>query len=229
MIATFMAKQVCSAPGSRCISRVHKARRGSRSARPSGFPTEPPPGSHANRCRGHDATDGDPAIGRVDVQLVPDPGGGDGGAWPLRLKPTAQAKLGRSASICGEAHRQLPFQPAWLLMSLSACGACPRLRRRLQAAFASAPPSRLNRTSIHRREMCSTRCRRRSVSGGRRLEPRRLSGKLGKGPGKPSPRSEAGLERHRSSRLTAAIACRQPARRSISAARRRNARTPPSL
>ena len=42
------------APGSRW-NHKRVGRRGSRPARPSGFPTESPPGSLVRRCRGHDA------------------------------------------------------------------------------------------------------------------------------------------------------------------------------
>ena len=77
----------------------------------------------------HDAADGDPAIGRVDVQLVPDPGGMAPG---VALVPTS---LGRSASICGRLIVSCRSSRLGSFACSSPLRGRPRLRRFGFAAF----------------------------------------------------------------------------------------------
>ena len=105
-----------------------------------------------------------------------------------------------------KAHRQLPFQPAWLLrLLLSLAGPpplapplrlrCLRLRHRLLPRSPSHPARWLHQMAIHVQSASHADG---WPDGSRQTRKR---------PAKTSPRSEAG--RHRSSR-TAGIACRQP-------------------
>ena len=143
--------------------------------------------------------DGDPAIGGIDVQLVPDPGGG------MALGVALAADIASaSASICGRLIVSCRSSRLGSFARASPLRGRPRLRRFGFAAFgfgagfsrASIPPShpaRCARQDIHRQSA--------SHADG---WPSRQTRKR---PAKTSPRSEAG--RHRSSR-TAGIACRQP-------------------
>ena len=134
--------------------------------------------------------------------------GGGIGPWRCACLPTSQA-LGRSASICGKAHRQLPFQPARLLRPRLSLAwppplaplrlRCLRLRLRLLPRL---DRRRIPRDVLHQMAIHRPRNQRLMQTAGQTA-----LGKLGKGPRKRRLRSEAG--RHRSSR-TAAIACRQP-------------------
>ena len=130
--------------------------------------------------------------------------------WPLAFALAADIAGPRQVrQHLRKAHRQLPFQPAWLLRPrLSLAGPpplaplrlrCLRLRRRLLPRLdrRRIPRDVLDKMAIHR------------PRNQRLMQTARQTalGKLGKRPAKTSPRSEAG--RHRSSR-TAGIACRQP-------------------
>ena len=219
-------------------------RRGSRPARPSkGWPQLGI--GHLGvmrRCRGHDAAEwGSSAIGRVDVQLVPDPGGGTYWQipWTLRLVPTSQA-LGRSASICGR--RASSFQlPSSSRLGSFACasplqaGAAMQvsLRRRFGFAafgFGAGILPRFNRRRIPR------------DCGSTRWPIHRSAQSASHADGWPGPLSSANSEffgprKRRLARKPAgtapaaqpSIACRQPARRSIRLARSSERRTASAL
>ena len=107
------------------------------------------------RRRRHDAADGDPAIGGIDVQLVPDPGGGM--ALALRLAPTSQA-LGSSASICGRLIVSCRSSRIGSIACSSHLRGRPRLRRRFGfAAFSFGAAFSRASIAVASREMCSTR------------------------------------------------------------------------
>ena len=126
---------LCAQISMAIIGRVHKVI----AARPAPSPNE-------SRVDAHDAADGDPAIGGIDVHLVPDPGGG------MALGVALGADIAGPRQVCQhlrKAHRQLPFQAAQAPTAAPACDASaslPSLRRRLLPRF--------NRRRI---EMCSTR------------------------------------------------------------------------
>ena len=111
------------------------------------------------RRRRHDAADGDPAIGRIDVQLVPDPGGG------MALGVALAADIAGPRQVCQhlrKAHRQLPFQPPRLLRPRLSLAwppplaplrlRCLRLRRRLLPRLdrRRIPRDVLDKMAIHR-------------------------------------------------------------------------------
>ena len=128
------------------------------------------------RRRRHDAADGDPAIGRVDVQLVPDPGGG------MALGVALGADIAGPRQVrqhLRKAHRQLPFQPARLLRPLLSLARPPplaRLRLRLLPRLdrRRIPRDVLHQMAIHRPS------NQRLVQTARKT----ARGKLGKGPRK---------------------------------------------
>ena len=169
----------------------------------------PPTGGQFSTLN-NNATDGDPAIGRVDVQLVPDPGGG------MALGVALGADIAGPRQVrqhLRKAHRQLPFQPAWLLrLLLSLAGPpCAAASASLPSASlpsASAPASPALQSPSHPARCAPPDGHPSSAQSASHADgwPDR-SRQTRKRPAKTSPRSEAG--RHRSSR-TAGIACRQP-------------------
>ena len=134
---------------------------------------------------GHDAADGDTAIGRVDEGCTRS----RRQVWPLasdlrrQCRPTLQA----SASAAEGSSRQLPFQPAWLLRLVDSARGRPRLRRRLDprcpSSFGADFSARVNAERLESagtREPSGVRAAQTSVIGAWRRPPR----KLGKGPRK---------------------------------------------
>ena len=131
--------------------------------------------------------------------------------WPLALRLAADIAGPRQVrQHLRQAHRQLPFQPAWLLRPrLSLAGPpplapplrlrCLRLRRRLLPRL---DRRRIPRDVLHQMAIHRPRNQRLMQTAGQTA-----LGKLGKGPRKRRLARKPG--RHRSSR-TAGIACRQP-------------------
>ena len=151
--------------------------------------------------------DGDPAIGGIDVQLVPDPGGG------MALGVALGADIAGPRQVrqhLRKVHRQLPFQPAWLLRLLLSLAGPPPACAAASASLpsASAPASPAPRSPSHPARCAPPDGHPSSAQSASHADGSQDgSRQTRKRPAKTSPRSEAG--RHRSSR-TAAIACRQP-------------------
>ena len=126
----------------------------------------------------------DPAIGGIDVQLVPDPGGG------MALGVALGADIAGPRQVrqhLRKAHRQLPFQPAWLLRPLLSLAwppplapplrlRCLRLRRRLLPRL---DRRRIPRDVLHQMAIHRPRNQRLMQTAGQTA-----LGKLGKGPRK---------------------------------------------
>ena len=147
----------------------------------------------------------------------------------------AQCPCGRSASICGSAHRQLPFAAGSAPGSpaTSPLRGRPRLRR-FGFAVPSASCGRLLPPPRSAGRMANARCARQdraihrprqSTSHGRRLARRRDRHHSRPRPAENVASPSASRCRHRSSR-TAAIACRQPQDARSAPDNRRNVRTP---
>ena len=99
------------------------------------------------RRRRHDAADGDPAIGGIDVQLVPDPGGGMALGVALGAdirRPSA----GPPASAEGSSSVAVPAGSAPSPAPLP-CVAAPACAASASLPSASAPPSPAPRSPSH--------------------------------------------------------------------------------
>ena len=108
------------------------------------------------RRRRHDAADGDPAVGRVDVQLVADPGG-PVGPWRCAWYPHRRTSAGPPASAAGSSSVAVPDGSGSFDRSSPLRGR-PRLRRSFgSSAFGFAAGFSRASIAVASREMCSTR------------------------------------------------------------------------